>query len=141
MNISPKTCLVLGSVASFLIAGLHLALALKPQWYRFFGGDELAQMHEQGSRFTVLVSLALTLMFAAWGVYALAGAGFVKPLPLLRAMLIAIGVIYVLRSLLLPSELIQLLLGKSLFRFVVFSTGSLIIGLLHLAGTLARPLS
>jgi hypothetical protein len=131
-------CLILGGVASLLIALLHLALALRPQWYRTFGADELAQLHEQGSPFTVLVTLGLALMFAAWGVYGLSGAGLIGPLPLLRTSLIAIGIIYILRSLMLPSELVKVLTGGHSFRFVVFSTGSLAAGLLYLVGTLAR---
>ena len=133
-----SSCLALGSVASLLIALLHLALAVRPQWYRHFGADELAQMHEQGSRFTVLVTLGLAWIFAVWGIYALSGAGMIEQLPLLRSVLIAIGVIYVLRSLMLPSELFKVLLRGYPLRFVVFSTGSLAVGLLHLIGTLAR---
>jgi hypothetical protein len=104
---------------------LHLALVFKPQWYRHFGADELVQLHEQGSRFTVLVRFGLTLMFAVWGAYALSGAGVIKQLPLLRISLIAIGVIYILRSLMLPAELFKVLLSGYPFRFVVLSTGSL----------------
>jgi hypothetical protein len=133
-----NSCLLLGGVASLLIVLLHLALALRPQWYRHFGADELAQMHEQGSRFTVLVTLGLALMFAVWGIYALSGAGVIGQLPLWRAVLIAIGVIYVLRSLMLPSELFRVLLRGYPLRLVVFSTGSLATRLLHLIGTLAR---
>jgi putative oxidoreductase len=133
-----NSCLLLGGVASLLIVLLHLALALRPQWYRHFGADELAQMHEQGSRFTVLVTLGLAWIFAVWGIYALSGAGMIEQLPLLRSVLIAIGVIYVLRSLMLPSELFKVLLRGYPLRFVVFSTGSLAAGLLHLIGTLAR---
>jgi hypothetical protein len=59
-------------------------------------------------------------MFAAWGAYALSGAGVIRQLPLLRAMLITIGVIYILRSLLLPSELVKVLQSGYPFRFVVF---------------------
>jgi putative oxidoreductase len=133
-----SSCLVLGGVASLLIVLLHLALAVRPQWYRHFGADELAQMHEQGSRFTVPVTLGLALIFAVWGIYALSGAGMIEQLPLLRAVLIAIGVLYVLRSLMLPSELFKVLLRGYPMRFVVFSTSSLAVGLLHLIGTLAR---
>lgn len=133
----PRFCLLLGGVASFLIVLLHLALALMPRWYRYFGAGELAQLHEQGSPFTVLVTLGLALMFAAWAVYALSGAGVIGRLPLLRAVLIAVGGIYILRSLLLPSELFKVLLSGYPFRFVVFSTGSLAAGLLYLIGTLA----
>jgi LuxR family maltose regulon positive regulatory protein len=133
-----NSCLVLSGVASFLILSLHLALALRPQWYRHFGADELAQMHEQGSRFTVLATLGLALMFAVWGIYALSGAGVIGQIPLLRAVLVAIGVIHVLRSLMLPSELVKVLLRGYPLRFAVLSTGSLAAGLLHLIGTVAR---
>jgi hypothetical protein len=137
MNV-PGCCLLLGGGASLLIALLHLALVFRPQWYRHFGAGDLAQLHEQGSPFTVLATLGLALMFAAWAVYALSGAGVVGQLPLLRAVLIVIGVIYVLRSLMLPSELLKILLRGYPFRFVVFSTGSLAAGLLYLVGTLAQ---
>lgn len=137
MNV-PRFCLLLGGAASFLIVLLHLALVLKPQWYHHFGAGELAQLHEQGSPFTVLATLGLALMFAAWAAYALSGAGVIGPLPVLRGVLIAIGVIYVLRSLMLPSELFKALLSGYPFRFAVFSTGSLAAGLLYLIGTLAR---
>lgn len=110
-------CLVVASAASFLIVLLHVALVLRPQWYRHFGADELAQLHEQGSRFTVLVTLGLALMFALWGAYALSGAGVIGRLPLLHAVLIAIGVINILRSLMLPSELVQVLRSSYPFRF------------------------
>jgi hypothetical protein len=137
MNLSGY-CLILGSVASFLIAVLHLALVFKSQWYRHFGAAELAQLHEQGSPFTVLVTIGLALMFAAWGAYALSGAGVIGQMPLLQTVLIAIGVIYVLRSLMLPSELVKVLQSGHSFRFVVFSTGSLAAGLLYLVGSLTR---
>jgi hypothetical protein len=137
MNL-PNHSLLLGGVASFLITLLHVALAVRPRIYRYCGADELAQLHEQGSPFTVLVTVGLALMFAAWGVYALSGAGVIGQLPLLRPVLITIGAIYILRSLMLPSELVQALTRGYPPRFIIFSTGSLVIGLLHLVGTLAR---
>ena len=138
MNLA-KTCLLFGGLASLLITGLHLALALRPQWYRCFGAEELAQLHKQGSPFTVLVTVGLTLMFAAWGAYALSGAGVLGRLPLLRIMLIVIGAIYILRSLMLPSELVKAIISGQSFRFVLFSASSLVAGLLYLVGTLAQP--
>jgi hypothetical protein len=45
---------------------------------------------------------------------------------------------YVLRSLMLPSELLKVLLQGYPFRFLVFSSGSLAAGLLYLVGTLGR---
>ena len=74
-------------------------------------------------------------MFAVWGAYGLSGAGVIGQLPLLRVALITIGIIYVLRSLMLPSELVQVLTSGYPFRFIVFSTGSLAMGALCLVGT------
>lgn len=82
--------------------------------------------------------VALALMFSLWGAYALSGAGVIGQLPLLRAVLITTGVIYLLRSLMLPSEPFKVLLSGYPFRFVVFSTGSLTAGLLHFVGSSAR---
>jgi hypothetical protein len=137
MNLS-SYCLILGGAASFFNALLHVALAIRPQLYRYCGADELAQMHEQGSPFTLLVTLSLAVMFAAWGTYALSGAGVIGRLPLLRAVPVTVGVIYVLRSLMLPSELVKVLTSGYPFRFIVFSTGSLVMGTLHLVGLWAR---
>ncbi len=135
---TPNYCLILGGVASLLIAVLHVALAIRPQGYRYFGAAELAQLAEQGSPFTVLVTIGLALMFATWGAYALSGAGVIGRLPLLQAVLIAIGVIYTLGSLMLASEFVKALVSGHPSRFAVLSTGSLAIGLLHLVGALAR---
>jgi hypothetical protein len=134
----PNYHLILGGAASLLIALLHIVLAIRPQIWSYFGADELAQMHQNGSPFTVFVSIGLALMFAAWGVYALSGAGLIKPLPLLKAILITIGIIYILRGLMLPSEIIEVLRAGHSFRFVIMSTGCLAIGILHLVGSTAR---
>lgn len=137
MNLQ-NVSLVLGGVASFLITLLHIVLAIRPQIYRYFGAAELSQLHKQGSSFTVFVTVGLVVMFASWGVYALSGAGLISPLPLMRTVLITIGVIYVLRSLMLPSEIVKVIQSDYPFRFIILSTGSLATGLLYLYGTLAR---
>lgn len=136
----PHYYLILGGLASLLIAILHLALAIRPQLWSYFGAAELTQMHASGSPFPVLVSTGLALMFAAWGVYALSGAGVIEPLPLLRTVLVTVGVIYILRSLMLPSEIVQVLKTGHSFRFVFMSLGCLGIGLLHLAGIFSRSI-
>jgi len=91
-------------------------------------------MAEQGSTSTTIATVALALIFAIWATYAFSGAGLINPLPLLRAALIAIGVIYIFRALLIPAELNMALNQGYPFRFVVFSTISLVAGLLYLIG-------
>ena len=137
MNLS-YYCLLLGGIASLLVAVLHAVLAIRPQGYRYFGGAELARLAEQGSSFIVLVTIGLALMFALWGAYAFSGAGVIGQLPLLQVVLIAIGALYILGSLMLVSEFVKALDRRCSFRFVIFSAGSLAMGLLHLIGTLVR---
>ena len=134
----PNYYLILGGIASLLIALLHVTLAIRPQIWSYFGAGELTQMHENGSPFTVLVSIGLALMFAIWGTYALSGAGVINPLPLLQTVLIVIGGIYILRSLMLPSEIAEVFKTGHSFRFVIMSVGCLIVGLLHLYGILGQ---
>jgi len=52
--------------------------------------------------------------------------------------LIAIGLIYILRALFIPTELNMVLKQGYPFRFVVFSTISLMAGLLYLTGIFKR---
>lgn len=123
---------------SVLIAVLHVALVFRPQAYRYFGADELALLAEQGSPFTVLVTVGLALMFAAWGSYGFSGAGVIRPFPLLRTVFIAISAIHILRGFFLPFDLVKVLLSAYPIRFVVFSTISLAAGLLYLVGTIGQ---
>jgi hypothetical protein len=137
--VSPKYYLTAGGVITALISILHVILALKPGLYVYFGpGQEsgLAQMAVQGSSGTTIATAALALIFAIWAIHAFSGAGPIGRLPLLRTALIAIGAIYVLRALFLPSEINMVLNQGYPFRFVVFSTISLVTGLLYLIGTL-----
>jgi hypothetical protein len=134
---SLPSSLILGSIASFLIMLLHIVLAVRLQFYRYFNAAELAEMHEEGSPFTVLVTLGLAVMFTIWGVYGLSGAGVIGQLPVLHALVIAIGVVYILRGLMPPSEIFKVLQRGYPARFVVLSVGSFAFGLLYLFRALA----
>jgi hypothetical protein len=69
-----------------------------------------------------------------WSLYAFSGARLIGSLPWLRIALIAIGVIYILRGLFIFSEINMVLsLGYPL-QYVVFSSISLVGGLLYLIG-------
>ena len=54
----------------------------------------------------------------------------------LQSYRLILGVIYILRSLMPPSEIFKVIQRGYPFRFIVHSTGSLVIGLLHLNGVL-----
>ncbi len=136
-----KYFLIAGGAISALISILHTILATKPELYRYIvPGQEsaLSLMAEEGSNLTMIASIFLALIFALWALYAFSGAGLIGSLPLLRKAIIAIGVIYVLRSLFLPAEINMVLTQGYPLRFVVFSSISLAAGLLYLIGIFKR---
>jgi len=134
--------LLAGGIVSGLISLMHLVLIFKPALYRYIRAgqeSELGLMAEQGSTPTTIITAVLALIFAIWAVYAFSGAKLFAPLPVLRVALIAIAVIYLLRALALLSEVNMVINQGYPFQFVVFSTISLVTGLLYMVGSL-KPL-
>ena len=131
---SDNLYLILGGCASFFIFILHLVLTAKPRLYRYFGADELAKLHREGSKMPRVASILLAFMFLLWGMYAFSGAGILEPMPWLKTVLLIIGVIYILRALMLPSEVIKTIRDIKQAKFIVFSGFSLAAGLLYLLG-------
>jgi hypothetical protein len=134
--------LVAGGIANFAVAALHLRIVfLGPAGYRYFGaGEHLATMAQNGSALPALVTIALAVCFALFGYCALSGAGVYPRLPLLRWILLGVGIVYTLRGLLILVELGRILSlpGTEPARELVFSAVALIIGLLYLVGLLLR---
>ena len=132
-----RICLILGGLVSFLVAAIHAAIVpIGAEAYRYFGGDFMLPLLEQGSPVPALVTLGLALIFALWGVYALSGAGVVRRLPLLRLGLVLISALYLLRGLELIPDLAWRLGGNAgaPVRFTLFSAVSLLAGLLYTIG-------
>ncbi|HWN44826.1 MAG TPA: hypothetical protein VNW71_21560, partial [Thermoanaerobaculia bacterium] len=75
-------------------------------------------------------------VFAVFALYAFAGAGRFRRLPLLRTGLGVISAIYLVRGLSLLPELAKYDSGAMLPRHLAFSFTSLVIGLLYLIGTI-----
>lgn len=101
------TQLATGSSLLLLAAALSAAAALAhigvvvggPAWYRFFGaGEGMARMAEAGSWYPVVVTLAIAVVLATWAAYAASAAGFLPALPLLKAVLVLITSVYLLRG-------------------------------------------
>jgi hypothetical protein len=95
--------LVAGAILSGAAAALHLAvIAGGPEWYRFFGaGEAMALMAAEGRWYPAVLTFAIAAVLAAWAAYALAGAGLIGRLPLMRTALVAITAIYLMRGLVL----------------------------------------
>lgn len=141
MNTSGKTLLAIGAGLNFAIAMVHIGIIL---WgapaYLYFGAADLAQMSETGSVVPALLTLSLTFAFTAFGLYALSGAGILRPLPLVTLVLVCIGSVYTLRGLIVVLDIVRLIRGAGFpFRQTVFSAIALATGLLYLIGT-ARQL-
>jgi hypothetical protein len=131
--------LAIGALLSAVAALLHLGIiAGGPAWYRFFGaGEQYARAAADGRWYPTIVTLGIAAVLFAWSAYALAGAGVVKPLPFLKAALVAITAVYLVRGVAFAP--LVLAKGGTITPFVVWS--SLICfgyGVVHLVGLVQR---
>ncbi len=131
--------LSLGGVLSVAIAVGHIAMIpTGARAYRYFGaGDWMIRKAESGSALPALVTLSAAIVFAAFGVYALSGAGRVPRVPALPTGLAVISSIYMVRGLALVPQLIGLIRrsGSVPIRELVFSLVSALVGGVYTAGT------
>jgi hypothetical protein len=137
---APSRWLVAAAVLCFAIALVHAAaIFLGPDAYAYLGAPQLGRAEAAGFTYPDLMTAGLTVVFTAFGAYALSGAGRMRRLPLLRVGLALIGAVFTLRGLLLFVELAGLAAGAPVPpRMAVFSLVSLITGAAFLAGTLPR---
>ena len=136
--IRSKQILLAAAILSFAIALFQAALSFSPSLTRFFGAAELAA----NPLLLLVAGLAATMVFALFGLYALAGASTIRRLPLLRTGLVTIGVIYALRGLFLVPELLAaagVLPAPEPVppQAVLSSVVALATGMLYLLGTVA----
>lgn len=109
-------------------------IAFGAPWYRFFGaGEQMAQLALRGHWYPTVMALAIASMLSVWSLYALSGAGVIRRLPFVRAVLVAVAGVYLLRGIaFLP--MLAYFPGRSM-AFWFWSSGiCLAIGLLHLVG-------
>jgi len=92
--------LLIGALLSALAALLHIALIVfGASWYRFFGaGEKLTSMVEQGRYFPHFVAFGIAMLLVTASAYALAGAGLLPAMPLMKMALIVITALYCLRG-------------------------------------------
>jgi len=125
--------LLAGGYFSLGFAAFQLsAIGWPARAVRYFGGP--AEMRIATPVRYAALCLAIAATVAVFGLYALSGAGKVRPLPLLRTALLFVSGVYLLRGLLIIPQMPIVLKHPSLVRFVVFSAISLSVGLVHLGG-------
>jgi hypothetical protein len=128
--------LLVASGASFALSLAHLATVLigLPAYRFFTGAGRIVELAERGSPLPALMTFALAVVFATFGLYGLAALGHVR-LPGTRVVVIVIGCIYVLRgALVVPESMMVLHLGWPA-RMLAFPLVSLAVGLAYLVGT------
>lgn len=129
--------LVASGLLSAAGAVLHVAVIVGgPGWYGFFGiiGEAMARSAEAGSALPPAIAASTAGILFVWALYAFSGAGLVRPMPRLRAALVLISAIYLLRGFALLPALV--LTPELIDAFAVWS--SLIVlgfGLAHAVGT------
>ena len=143
MKVPGRVLLLVAAGCSGLVAVLHTAIAVGgPAWYRYFGAPSLARQIEAGAPLVpTAMALAVAAVFVVWACYALSGAGAIRHLPLLRAALYTIAVVYLLRGVQVVPEVMGVARGAVPGRFAVFSAFSAFAGVAYLLGVIGvgRP--
>jgi hypothetical protein len=111
--------LVAGGCLSLAAALLHVAVTVGgPDWYRFFGaGEEMARAAEQGRWMPHLITLGIVALLTVWALYAFAGAGLFRRLPMMRTALVVISLIYLARGLLIIPIMMKLSPAEAPFEY------------------------
>lgn len=127
--------LIAGGVLSGLAALLHLAcIYFGASWYLAMGaGEEMARLADSGSSYPAMITMLVFAVLALWSLYALSGAGVIPRLPLLRPVLSAITVIYLVRGFAFVPMMV-LMPGRSATFWLVSSALCAGFGVVHLIG-------
>lgn len=141
-HIMPKhlnVLLVIGALLSASAAVLHLLIIVGgPNWYRFFGaGERLAVAAANGHYYPALITSGIAVVLSLWSIYALAGAGAIRRLPLLRTVLVGVTTIYVIRGIAFVPAVMAT--GGHVSAFAFWSSAiCLAFGIVHLVGLIQR---
>jgi hypothetical protein len=136
MSSTPRNTLLLaGGYFSLAFAVLQTSgIWWSARTVKYLGGP--ASLRATNHWLYAALCLAVAATVAAFGIYALSGAGAIRRLPLLRTALIAITAIYVLRGALILPQALAFHREPMLIpiHFVLLAAIALLVGLVHLAG-------
>lgn len=113
-------------------------MGFSPSVSLYFGAPKMLVQNS----YTLIVScLLISLILGIPGLYAISGAGYIRPLPGMRRVLVVTSFIFIIRGILLIPELMIIvgIFEVSFYvapRYVVFSIGVLLVGLAYLTGTI-----
>jgi len=130
--------LLAGAAASFALVVLCLGvIVVGAPAYAFFLASWMVDLAREHALTPTLVTGALAFVLLVFGIYGLAGAGFVE-LPATRVLVAAIGCVYTLRGLLIVPEAMMVHFLNRPARALLFAAVSLAIGVIHLVGVARR---
>jgi hypothetical protein len=135
-----KQLLVVAGLLSFAVSVFQAVVTFSPSWSKYFGAP-----NEVAANVPLLYALgfAAAVIFAIFGLYAISGAGYIRPLPWLRLGLVGIGTVYVMRGLwalpILCMQMGYLQLNDLMIERTepASSLISLFIGIIYLTGTIS----
>jgi hypothetical protein len=135
--LTASSALLLAAVLCVIAAALHFAcLAWGAAGYRFLGaGEKAVAAVEAGDRRPHISAVVVGSMLLIWTAYAMAGAGVLPPMPLMRPVLLLISGVLLARALLFPL-LRPMFPGNSLKFWLISSLAVGVLGLLFLVGAL-----
>lgn len=128
--------LAAAGILCFVLAFFQAVIGFFPSLSLYFGAPEI--LVDNIYALTV-VSLFVALILLLFGFYAISGAGYIRPLPWLKPILIAICGIFIVRGFLLIPEALAVMEILQFPvpvepRFIFFSLGSMVVGMFFLAG-------
>jgi hypothetical protein len=135
-----RQLLTLTALGCFGISAMHILLSIgNTEINRFFGTPpSIQRLVAEGSLLVPAMTLGITFLFVGFGLYALSGAGKFRRLPLLKSILLGLGVILTLRGLAVIVSIQYILKNPnySQWQFPLMSLAALVLGLVTLWGTL-----
>ena len=125
----PDKLFIIAACGSAIAALLHLAcIVMGERWYRLMGaGEHMAKLAAAGHPYPTVVTSAISLVLLVWSCYALSGAGVIRPLPFLKAVLVLISLVLLARGLLFPL-LMPVFPGNSMTFWYMSSAICLLLG-------------
>lgn len=133
--VTASHALLLAAVLCIVAAALHFAcLIWGAAGYRLLGaGDKVAAALAAGDRRPHLSAIVVGCILLVWAIYAMAGAGWLPVMPLMRPVLFLISGVLLARALLFP--LLRPMFPGNSMQFWLISSGVIgVLGLLFLIG-------
>ncbi len=131
--IERNTPLLIGGYFSLAFAVFQISGIFWPvSGIRYFGGP--ADLRADHFVWYALLCLVVGIAVGVFGIYALSGAGKIRPLKWLRTTITGTTAIYLLRGLLLFTQAAFIIKHPVYWRFALFSLIALAVGVVHLIG-------